>query len=121
MNLLNNNDMNNIVSFPEEADTMYSFGERNISNFFQNNTPSNFEKDNTVFHWILLLENTNKFDLTNTTVKTGFSFPFQEAPHEETGFFNDDYDLSASLPIKKAFKVKTRIKKVTHFQPKPFI
>ena len=112
MNLLNNNDMNNFVSFPEEADTMDSLQKQNISNF---------EKDNAVFQWIFLLENTNEFDLTNTTVKTGFSFPFQEAAHEETGFFNDNYDFTASLPIKKAFKVKTRIKKVTHFQPKPFI
>lgn len=121
MNRLNNNDMNNIVSYPENADRMDSLQKQNISIFSQNNTQPYFEKDNAVLHWIFLLENTNEFDLTNTTVKTGFSFPFQEAAHEETGFFNDDYDLSASLPIKKAFKVKTRITKVTHFQPKPFI
>lgn len=113
--------MNNLVSFPENVDTMDSLQRRNISNFFQNNTLPYFKEDNAVLHWIFLLENTNEFDLTNTTVKTGFSFPFQEAAPEETGFFNDNYDFSASLPIKKAFRVKTKIKKVTHFQPKPFI
>ncbi|WP_016778029.1 hypothetical protein [Anaerophaga thermohalophila] len=112
MNLLNNNEINNIVSFPDEVDTMDLLQKQNISNF---------EKDNAVFHWILLLENTNKFDLTNTTVKTGFSLPFQEAAREETGFFNDNYDFTLSLPVKKTFRVKTRIKKVTHYQPKPFI
>jgi hypothetical protein len=121
MNRLNNNDMNNIVSTPENADTMDSLQKRDFSIFFQNNTQPYFEQDNAVFHWILLLENTNEFDLTNTTVKTGISFPFQEADHEEIGFFNDNYDLSASLPIKKTLKVKTRIKKISHFQPKPFI
>lgn len=39
----------------------------------------------------------------------------------EIGDLDNDYDLFAKAPIKKAFKVKVKIKSVSRFQPKVFI
>jgi len=39
----------------------------------------------------------------------------------EIGYYNDDYDIVATAPIKQSFKVKVKIKSITRIRPKAII
>lgn len=65
----------------------------------------------------------NKKEMIGTTIFTNnpIAPPETEEDDFEIGYFNDDYDIVAKVPVTKSFKVKVKIRSISRLQPKVFI
>jgi hypothetical protein len=64
-----------------------------------------------------------KKEMIGTTIYTNnpIAPPETEEDDFEIGYFNDDYDFVAKVPVTKSFKVKVKIRSISRLQPKVFI